>query len=758
MALLSFPASPVNGQLYPVAPVVGQNQYQWEAVSNTWRLIGTATAVTPGIYGNSDNIPQITIDVTGRITLAANIPIGASYVKTNNLAAYNGYTWPNSDGTVDEILTTNGAGVLSWQTFPFTNYWQRTGTFLSPSTDGDSLFLTDASANITFISDPSTSETEFIEGTSAVVISPNSAGVSTITSAGLINVARPLGLLGSDFAISAYGNSFLNSPSSLTFTQSLLSTSTPFSSGSTITANAGTANSVNSPPTRGTAGQILTSNGDGTTSFITNPEQGYWTRVTNILFPETAGDNVEIRSLANIPVIELNSDGTTSFIDGLQSLFIDPGFAAGQVQLKVIDTPGAGSLTLDAESHDLRAYGGVYTNVPTQFQLNYTTGLSFNADFIGTRRNLFTVNLDGDLDVGYNIDFGASALAVDGLNGNTKVGGILTVNNGIGPGPTPGPNSYAFPNNRGVSGYVLQTNADGTTQWQSVALLSGYWSESISTLDIFPSTPGKNVFIRNAASVNKIELFSTGYIVAYGGTLAAPTYSVANNGTGLYGSNTEVNIAVNALQVAKFDQNYFYNYGDMQLQGVATNANTTAVFENDNASLRFVASTSPTVIKNIEFEIAENVQAGFFNTTGDFAVVQGNATIGSSTIVTYGDTTNLVVGSQVSNQGGLIKIVTAFNGGDGVEVKQDQASGDFQLRMDHTTPAVIEINSIDTKVKTTLQVTGDTTLLNELYLPAPTVPPAGASPGLAGQISWDANYIYVCIALNTWKRVAISTW
>lgn len=38
-------------------------------------------------------------------------------------------------------------------------------------------------------------------------------------------------------------------------------------------------------------------------------------------------------------------------------------------------------------------------------------------------------------------------------------------------------------------------------------------------------------------------------------------------------------------------------------------------------------------------------------------------------------------------------------------------------------------------------------------------PPASASAsGTAGQIQWDANYIYVCISANTWKRTAISTW
>lgn len=40
-----------------------------------------------------------------------------------------------------------------------------------------------------------------------------------------------------------------------------------------------------------------------------------------------------------------------------------------------------------------------------------------------------------------------------------------------------------------------------------------------------------------------------------------------------------------------------------------------------------------------------------------------------------------------------------------------------------------------------------------------TSPPANATAaGRAGSITWDADYIYICVATNTWKRVAIATW
>jgi hypothetical protein len=37
-------------------------------------------------------------------------------------------------------------------------------------------------------------------------------------------------------------------------------------------------------------------------------------------------------------------------------------------------------------------------------------------------------------------------------------------------------------------------------------------------------------------------------------------------------------------------------------------------------------------------------------------------------------------------------------------------------------------------------------------------PATTGATGTAGDIRYDADYIYVCTATNTWKRVAIATW
>jgi hypothetical protein len=52
-----------------------------------------------------------------------------------------------------------------------------------------------------------------------------------------------------------------------------------------------------------------------------------------------------------------------------------------------------------------------------------------------------------------------------------------------------------------------------------------------------------------------------------------------------------------------------------------------------------------------------------------------------------------------------------------------------------------------------LQVNGD-----RIRIGTAKTPTSATDTGTAGEICWDASYVYVCTATNTWKRSAISTW
>lgn len=47
---------------------------------------------------------------------------------------------------------------------------------------------------------------------------------------------------------------------------------------------------------------------------------------------------------------------------------------------------------------------------------------------------------------------------------------------------------------------------------------------------------------------------------------------------------------------------------------------------------------------------------------------------------------------------------------------------------------------------------------NVIRLRTAKTPASASASGNAGDICWDANYIYVCVATNTWKRAALSSW
>jgi hypothetical protein len=47
---------------------------------------------------------------------------------------------------------------------------------------------------------------------------------------------------------------------------------------------------------------------------------------------------------------------------------------------------------------------------------------------------------------------------------------------------------------------------------------------------------------------------------------------------------------------------------------------------------------------------------------------------------------------------------------------------------------------------------------NTIRLRTAKTPASSSDTGNTGDIAWDTDYIYVCVAANTWKRVAIASW
>jgi hypothetical protein len=39
-----------------------------------------------------------------------------------------------------------------------------------------------------------------------------------------------------------------------------------------------------------------------------------------------------------------------------------------------------------------------------------------------------------------------------------------------------------------------------------------------------------------------------------------------------------------------------------------------------------------------------------------------------------------------------------------------------------------------------------------------SIPSTATASGSPGEMAWDADYFYVCVAPNSWKRASLSTW
>jgi hypothetical protein len=54
--------------------------------------------------------------------------------------------------------------------------------------------------------------------------------------------------------------------------------------------------------------------------------------------------------------------------------------------------------------------------------------------------------------------------------------------------------------------------------------------------------------------------------------------------------------------------------------------------------------------------------------------------------------------------------------------------------------------------------TGDAVVFGNLYVANVYVPTLANSTGIAGQITYDASYVYVCVGTNDWRRANLAIW
>ena len=235
------------------------------------------------------------------------------------------------------------------------------------------------------------------------------------------------------------------------------------------------------------------------------------------------------------------------------------------------------------------------------------------------------------------------------------------------------------------------------------------------------------VDISEAAAADKNKKITFGVLFASipAGTAAAPSVAFeGDSNTGIYSpgadqlaisTNGTSRIVVDASGNVNIDSNTFYVDAANNRVGIATTSPAAALHVN-NGNIRVTNSNAAIGLYGAN---GSSPQVIFGNAAGTdhysiFETSDGSGNRGSLTVF---DSIAATIRAVIDSSGRLLVGTSSDSGG------------------------------------ALLQVNGDRIRIGTAKTPA-----SATATGTTGEIAWDANYIYVCTATNTWKRTAISTW
>ena len=118
-------------------------------------------------------------------------------------------------------------------------------------------------------------------------------------------------------------------------------------------------------------------------------------------------------------------------------------------------------------------------------------------------------------------------------------------------------------------------------------------------------------------------------------------------------------------------------------------------------------------------------------------------------------------GLAASKQGILLSYTAGAAGDNTIHLDGNSVRGTDKSVTGSSNVVVLDNNLLDTAT----DLTGTTvTLGSNLIAGKAVVSVSGAAPssasddGRPGEVRYDANYCYVCVATDTWKRATLSTW
>lgn len=263
---------------------------------------------------------------------------------------------------------------------------------------------------------------------------------------------------------------------------------------------------------------------------------------------------------------------------------------------------------------------------------------------------------------------------------------------------------------------ISAVNAPGAQGTSTTSHNIGTGSKTFTTQSGKAWIVGQWVLISNSASAAN---YMVGYITAYSGTsLTVQVESTGGTGTGV--TTWNISLAAPSTDAVLNAQLVEHMQHALDLAGIAARR---------------------VVVADVASTAHEEVLIRHINHLADLVGVVARAIAGGDIILRRGTVADPSLHIADDHDTGLWSpaadsVAVSTAGQEALRVTSDR-----RLGIGTTAPTgLLDVNDNKVRVRT-----------------AQTPASAGAT-GNAGEIAWDANYLYICTATNTWRRVAHATW
>lgn len=268
----------------------------------------------------------------------------------------------------------------------------------------------------------------------------------------------------------------------------------------------------------------------------------------------------------------------------------------------------------------------------------------------------------------------------------------------------------------------------------------------------FSDASGNNVFVGGNNGVFEVQTpassYSTKFTVSDTGTAITGTLTTTSNAAVGGTTVTQASLLVKETPALAGTNQYGV---DATITGTSAATSIISAFTGEART----AAASYTCANRIQFYSAPPSKGAGSTITSDVNFYASDTSQGTNNI---GLQSNLNAGANKWNIYATGSAINHFNGA--VLIGSTTDNGTDKLQITGSAKVTGAFNATgNTTIGGTLDVTGQATLAGDnLRITTAKTPASATAAGTAGQICWDASYLYVCTATNTWKRAALTTW